>query len=139
MNCGRPSMSFSVLLFYTILYWARHLGSKLCSKICIGYKTNWTFLCYSYNCISLQPVHQPTNPLNSHMHTINTRYNNNLHVPPAKLAVYQRGVYYSWIKIFNHLPSTIKNLSDNKKKFQLALRKFLLYNSFYSLEEYYST
>ena len=73
------------------------------------------------------------------MHTINTRLNNNLHVPPANLTVYQRGVYYSGIKIFNHLPTTIKNLSDNKKKFQIALRKFLLYISFYSLEEYYST
>jgi len=78
-------------------------------------------------------------PLNSHMHTINTRHNNNLHVPPANLTVYQRGVYYSGIKIFNHLPTTIKNLSDSKKKFQIALRKFLLYNSFYSLEEYYGT
>ena len=65
-------------------------------------------------------------PLNLHMHTINTRHNNNLHVPLANLTVYQRGVYYSGIKIFNHLPTTIKNLSDNKKKFQIALRKFLL-------------
>ena len=78
-------------------------------------------------------------PLKSHMHTINTRYNNKLHVPPAKLAVYQRGVYYSGINISNHLTSTIKFLYENKKKFQLVLRKFLLYNSFYSLEEYYST
>ena len=30
-------------------------------------------------------------------------------------------VYYSGIKIFNHLPTTIKNLSNNKKKFQIAL------------------
>jgi len=47
----------------------------------------------------------------------NTRCNNNLHVPPANLTVNQRGVYYSGIKIFNHLPPTIKNLSDNKEKF----------------------
>ena len=73
------------------------------------------------------------------MHTINTRHNNNPHVPPANLTVYQTGVYYSGIKIFNHLPTSIKNLSDNKKKFQITLRKFLLYNSFYSLEEYYNT
>jgi len=78
-------------------------------------------------------------PVNSHMHTINTRHNNNLHVPSANLTVYQSGVYYSGIKVFNHLSTTIKNLSDNKKKFQTALRKFLLYNLFYSLEEYYST
>jgi hypothetical protein len=78
--------------------------------------------------------------LNSNIHTINTRHNNNLHVPPANLTTYQKGVYYSGIKIYNHLPPTIKNLSDyKKKKIQIALRKFLLNNSFYSLEEYYST
>ena len=73
---------------------------------------------------------------NSHLNTINTRHNNNLFVPTANLTLYQKGVYYSGIKIFNHLPTTIKNLLNDKNKFQTALRKFLLHNSFYSLEEY---
>jgi hypothetical protein len=77
--------------------------------------------------------------LNLNIHTVNTKHNNNLHVPPANLTTYQKGVYYSGIRIFSHLPPNIKNLSDNKKKFQIALRKFLLNNSFYSVEEYYST
>ena len=53
---------------------------------------------------------------NSHMHTINTRHNNNLwvYVPAANLTLYRKGVYYSGIKIFNHLPTTTKNLSDDK-------------------------
>ena len=75
----------------------------------------------------------------SHMHTINTRHNNNLYVPAANLTLYRKGVYYSGIKIFNHLPTTIKNISDDKNKFQIALKKFLLNNSFYSLEEYFNT
>jgi hypothetical protein len=75
----------------------------------------------------------------SHIHMINTRHNNNLYAPAANLTLYQKGVYYSGIKIFNHLPTTIKNLSDDRNKFQIALRKFLLYISFYSLEEYYNT
>jgi hypothetical protein len=57
------------------------------------------------------------------MHTINTRQNNNLYVPAANLTVYQKGVYYSGIKIFNHLPTTLKNLSHDKNKFQTALKK----------------
>jgi len=73
------------------------------------------------------------------MHTINTRHNNNLHVPAANLTLYQKGVYYSGIKIFNHLPTTIKNLSDDKNKFQTTLKKFLLNNLFCSLEEYFKT
>jgi len=73
------------------------------------------------------------------MLTINTRHKNNIHVPPANLTMYQMGVYYSGVKIFNQLPTTIQNLSDNKGKFLIALKKFLQINSFYSLEEYYNT
>ena len=61
-------------------------------------------------------------PLNSNTHTINTRHKNNIHVPPANLTVYQKGVYYSGVKIFNHLPTTIQNISDNKRKFLTALK-----------------
>jgi len=77
-------------------------------------------------------------PLNSNTHTINTRHKNNVPVPPANL-MYQNGVYYSGVRIFNQLPTTIQNLSDNKGKFLIALKKFLLISSFYSLEEYYNT
>jgi len=62
-----------------------------------------------------------------------------LYVPTANLTTYQKGVYYSVIKIYNHLPSAIKDLSDDKKKFKLALKRYLLHNSFYSLEEYFNT
>jgi len=37
--------------------------------------------------------------------------------------MYQKGVYYSGIKIYNHLPTAIKDLSDEKNKFKLALKK----------------
>ena len=40
------------------------------------------------------------------------------------------GVYYSGIKIFNHLPQNIKNLSWNVEKFKLAVKRFLLMGSF---------
>jgi len=53
------------------------------------------------------------------------------------LAVYQKGVYYSGIKIYNHLPTAIKDLSGDKNKFKLALKRYLLLNSFYNLEEYF--
>ena len=53
--------------------------------------------------------------------------------------MYQKGVYYSVIKIYNHLPTAIKDLSDDKNTFKVALKKHLLHNSFYSLEEYLNT
>jgi hypothetical protein len=46
----------------------------------------------------------------SEIHSIHTRQNFNLHKPQANLTLYQKGAYYSGIKIFNHLPSNIRNL-----------------------------
>jgi hypothetical protein len=61
------------------------------------------------------------------------------YVPTANLTIYQKGVYYSGNKIYNHLPTAIKDLSGDKNKFKLALKRYLLRNSFYSLEKYFNT
>jgi len=77
--------------------------------------------------------------LNSLVHKINTRQTSDLYVPTANLTIYQKGVYYSGIKTDNHLPTAIKDLSYEKNKFKLALKRYVLHNSFYSLEEYFNT
>jgi len=46
--------------------------------------------------------------------------------------------YYSGIKVFNNLPSEIKNVAGNQKKFKIVLKIFLYTFSFYTLEEYFS-
>jgi len=38
------------------------------------------------------------------------------------LAISQKGVYCSRIKIYNHLPTAIKDLSGDNNKFKLALK-----------------
>jgi hypothetical protein len=53
---------------------------------------------------------------NSQVHKINTRQTSNLYLPSANLTVYQKGAYHSGIKIYNHLQSTIKDLSGDKNK-----------------------
>jgi hypothetical protein len=75
--------------------------------------------------------------MNSEVHAINTRHRSDLHPPSINLTKYQKGVYYSVVKIFSHLPQNIKNLSWNVKKFKLVLKRFLLMGSFYSLDEYF--
>jgi hypothetical protein len=75
--------------------------------------------------------------LNSDIHGFSTRYNNDFHLPSAKLKLFQNGVFYSGIKTYNHLPQTIKKLSYDVKQFRLALKIFIVLNSFYSLEEYF--
>jgi len=46
--------------------------------------------------------------LNSEIHGFNTRENSNLYQPLSNLMC-QKGTYYFGIKIFNNLPSDIKN------------------------------
>jgi len=76
---------------------------------------------------------------NSQVHKINTRQTFNLYVRTANLTNYQKGVHYSGVRIYNHLPPAIKDLSGDRNKFKLALRKYISYNSFYSLEEYFNS
>jgi len=71
------------------------------------------------------------------IHTKSTRQFNNFDHPITNLTVYQRGVHYMGIKIFNNLPPYIKDISNNVKKFEICLKRFLHIHSFYSIEEYF--
>jgi hypothetical protein len=67
---------------------------------------------------------------NSEIHNNNTRYNN-FHYPICNLTVFQKGTYYFGMKVFNNLPSSIKNLNNDTKQFRFALKnisslKFIL-------------
>jgi len=73
---------------------------------------------------------------NNENHNLDTRQRNNLYLPQANWTIYQKGAYYSGIKIFNNLPLEIKNVAGNQKKFKIALKKFLQTYSFYTIEEY---
>jgi hypothetical protein len=75
---------------------------------------------------------------NSEIHTICTRHTANLHPPLLHLTKAQKGLYFSAIKIYNFLPQRIKKLSGDANIFKVTLKKFLLLNSFYSLEEYFA-
>jgi hypothetical protein len=72
---------------------------------------------------------------NSDIHNISTRHRYNFHVPNIYITKYQKGVYYTGIKLFNNLPTTIKSLNHDIKKFKPALKDYLLFHS-YSIEEF---
>jgi len=76
--------------------------------------------------------------VNSEIHVINTRTKSNLHLPLSNVSAYQKGTYYSGIRVFNGLPSQIKDLSHNKNQFKRDLKNFLYFHSFYNLDEYFS-
>jgi len=46
--------------------------------------------------------------------------------------------FYIGIKVFNALPSPIKDISGNPKTFKVALKHYLLTHSFYSLDEFFN-
>jgi hypothetical protein len=72
-------------------------------------------------------------------HNWDTRQRNNLYLPQANVSIYQKGAYYSGIKIFNNLPLEIKNAAGNqKKKISIVLKQFLCTYSFYTIEGYLS-
>ena len=55
----------------------------------------------------------------------------------TRYIMYQKGVYYSGVKVFNSLPRTLKDLSSKPRKFKIALKQFLQTHSFYSLDEFF--
>jgi hypothetical protein len=75
---------------------------------------------------------------NYQIHSVHTRFKTNVHPPTANLTEFQKGVYYSRIKIFNNLLHNIKHLANEIKFFRHALQGFLLTNSLYNSEEYFN-
>jgi len=67
---------------------------------------------------------------NSNVHSFNTRSHYDLYIPAANLAVFQKAVWYSGIKIYNQLPPTLKQLSYDVSKFKADLKRFLLQTLF---------
>jgi hypothetical protein len=70
----------------------------------------------------------------SQIHGFNTRHNFDLYPLQTNLSICQRGPYYFGIKLFNHLPLNIRELSYNAKQFRMALRAFLYPKFFYTLD-----
>jgi hypothetical protein len=75
---------------------------------------------------------------NAELCTIKTRNSYNLHSPLSHITKYQKGVHYAGIMVFNNLPTSIKCIANKTKTFKKTLKKFLLDNSFYSIDEYFN-
>jgi hypothetical protein len=72
---------------------------------------------------------------NSAVHSVNTRSKHPLHRPIANLACFQESAFYTGIKIFNCLSSSLTNLKNKKSQFKVALKSYLNTHSFYSVDE----
>jgi hypothetical protein len=70
---------------------------------------------------------------NNSMHGVNTRNKECLHKPFMHLTSFQKGVYFSGVKLFNSLPKNIVDKKHDKKLFKIVLCSYLLNYSFYSV------
>jgi hypothetical protein len=73
---------------------------------------------------------------NKEIYTYKTRALKNLHLLAITISKFSKGAYIAGIKLFNHLPLSIKVLATVTTSFKTALKRFL-YHSFYSMNEYY--
>jgi hypothetical protein len=53
--------------------------------------------------------------LNCNVYNMNTIQKYNFHLPSSNLSLYSKGVYFTGIKVYNNLPQSIKNLSNDTK------------------------
>jgi hypothetical protein len=74
---------------------------------------------------------------NKEIYTYKTRALKNLHLPAINVTKYSTGAYIAGVKVFNHLPLSIKVLATDTTSFKTALKRFLYHRSFYSMNEYY--
>jgi hypothetical protein len=74
---------------------------------------------------------------NADLYSVKTRNSYNLHPPLCYLTKYQKGVHYAGIRVFNQLPTSIKSLANETKVFKKTLKRFLMDNSFYSMDEFF--
>ena len=74
---------------------------------------------------------------NSVVHSINTRHCSDLYLPSVHLSKVQKAEYHSGIEVFNCLPTEIKRLSSDMRKFISASKRFLLEGSVYTIQEYF--
>jgi len=74
---------------------------------------------------------------NNEIHDYNTRNINNLHPNIINLTKFKKGPYTMYIKVFNHLPQSLKDSIQNATQFKYLLKRFLYQHSFYSMQEYF--
>ena len=72
------------------------------------------------------------------VHNHNNRSATNFHLPTTNLTKYQKGAYYTGVKIVNYLPAHIKNVANEIQVFKKNFQRLLLDKLFYSIDDYFN-
>lgn len=74
---------------------------------------------------------------NHQIHSINTREKDNFYINHARLKITYLSPSYNGLRIFNHLPKYIKEITSINH-FKKQIKCFLIEKAFYSLNEYFN-
>jgi hypothetical protein len=91
---------------------------------------------YIFSTLMFVLKHKDIFTVNIELHKRKTRQELDFHMPSVSLTKIRKGVYYSGITLFNSVPLNIKKVAHNINKLKQQLRKFLMENTFCSVEEY---
>ena len=75
---------------------------------------------------------------NLEIHGRNTRYGSDFHYATLNLAIFHKSTYYMGLKVFNSLPSSMKEKLQDIKEFKRLIKIFLYCNTFNTLDEYFN-
>lgn len=148
---------FHSIMKYGIIFWGNSAKAKkifilqkkalrlVCRKkireSCKPLFMNWKVLTlpcqYIYSLLVFLSKNFDLFQVNSSIHSHFTRTQNNIHYPINNLSMYQKGTYYTAIKLFNKLPRNLKEMCEgNNTSFNKRLKSYLITNAFYSLNEF---
>jgi hypothetical protein len=118
---------FHSVLSYGIIFWGDSVHSKyifkiqkrtiriitnagirdLCGDLCKKFQILPFYSHYIYSLLMFVVKNRSLFKLNSDIHGFGTRYDNDFHLPATNLKLFQKGVFYSGIKTYNHYQRTI--------------------------------
>ena len=95
------------------------------------------YLQYIYSLIIFTVNNKHLYNTNNEIYKCRARYNNTLHLSIVSLEKFNKGTYFTSMKVFNHLLEHIKILTNDIKCFKSILKRFLYQHSFHSIEAYF--
>jgi hypothetical protein len=108
---------------------------KSCRPIFKKFKVLTLASLYIIETLNFLKKYQGNVKQNLEIHDHNTRKKLDLHTRQCYTVLYQKSVVNMGIKLFNRLPTKIKQL-DNYKNFKREVKNFLVHNAFYTIEEF---
>lgn len=109
--------------------------SEPCKPIFKTLKIMTIFSLYLYQMSLFVYDHKNEFNTNYRISGLNTRNASAFSLPKHRTTSFERSTEYMGMKIFNHLPMSLKNI-DNRNKFKLSAKEYFINNPYYSINEF---